>query len=99
MVKIELKALGEDSRIAESELRAKQEKIRADVARGLLWLAGQVLATWPDLDKTGLRHRMGDYALIVRAVDKVLRTEGEKRLADEGEYLAHDVVEASPLAL
>ncbi|MDN5918673.1 MAG: hypothetical protein L0I76_26850 [Pseudonocardia sp.] len=99
MVKVELTPLNEGSRLAESELSARQEAIRPQVMRGLLWLAVQVLAAWPGIDKAGLAHRMGDFAIAVRCVDQVLGTTGEKRLAVDAQDLAADVVDASPLAL
>lgn len=99
MVKVELVALHEGTRLAESELAARQEKIRPQVTRGLLWLVVEVLKAWPDIDKSRLGHRMGDFAIAVRCIDSILKTEGEKRLTADSQDLAVDVVDASPLAL
>lgn len=99
MVRVELHPLDPGTRLAESALAGRQEAIRSQVTRGLLWLASRVLAEWPTVDQAGLGHRMGDFALAVRCIDAILGTSGEKRLADDVVDLADDVVDASPLAL
>lgn len=99
MVKVELIALDVRTRLAESELAASQDGIRLQVMRGLLWLTVEVLRAWPTVDKRNLSHRMGDFAIALRCIDRTLGTEGEKRLADDSQDLATDVVDASPLAL
>lgn len=98
MVTAELAALTEDTRLAESELAAKQEEIRAGVTRGLLWLASQVMREWPTIDKTKLPTRMGDFGIAVRCIDKILGADGESRLRADVQDLAAKVVESNILA-
>lgn len=95
---LELEALTAVKRIAESELAAVQNAARPTVTRGLLWLMTQVLALWPDINKDRLEHRMGDFAIIVRCIDKILGTEGARRLVEHAHDLAEDVIDGDPVA-
>lgn len=94
----ELEAITAGTRLAESELASRQEQARPTVNRGLFWLMSEVLKLWPDVDKTRLEHRMGDYAIIVRCIDQLLGTEGAARLVEHSRDLAEDVVDGDPVA-
>jgi hypothetical protein len=97
IVPTELEALTAGRRVAESELAAQQDAARPTITRGLLWLMSEVLKLWPDIDKQSLEHRMGDFAILVRCIDKILGTEGSKRLVEHSRDLAEDVIDGDPI--
>jgi len=98
MVPIELEALTEDRRMVLSDLREAQAAARPGITRALLDLTVEVLALLPIIDRTRLTHRLTDFELVLRCVDKVLGTDGAARLTQVADDLAEDVLEADPVA-
>lgn len=98
IVSIELEPIGEHERLPDSTLRARQDAVRVIVTRGLLWLLGAVLEVWDDVGEDNLPHRAGDFARVVRCVDKIMGTCGEDRLRASNRDLAEDVVDGNPVA-
>ncbi len=98
MVRVELDALDAARRVALSELRAAQHAALPAITRALLDLAVDVLRAWPDVDRTGLNHRLTDFLLVLRCVDAVLGTKGAERLMEVADSLAGDVIDADPVA-
>jgi hypothetical protein len=98
MIRIEMEPITEANRLAESELKDKQEAARPYIMRGLLNLTSQIMGEWPSVPKDRLPHRMGDFAIAVRCIDRILSTTGERRLREEAQDLASTVVEGDTLA-
>lgn len=99
IVPIELEGLDSDRRKALSDLRAEQERARPLITRALLDLTSDVIRLLPDISRENLVHRMTDFNLVLRCVDKVLGTTGESRLVDRSADLADEVLDADPVAL
>ncbi len=98
MVRVELDALDSGRRTALSDLRAAQDEASPRVMRALLDLAVDVLAVWDEVDRKDLTHRLTDYLLVLRCVDRVLGTTGTIRLTEIADELAGDVLDGDPVA-
>jgi hypothetical protein len=98
MVRVELQAMTTERRLVLSDLRAAQDAARPAITRALLDLLVEVLALLPVINRTGLTHRLTDFELVVRCIDKVLGTEGAARLGQVADELAGDVLDADPVA-
>lgn len=98
LVKLELAPLDVSSRMALTDLREAQTLALPGITRALLDLAVQILAALPVIDRTRLTHRLTDFELTLRCIDKVLGTSGAKRLTEVADDLAADVIDADPVA-
>lgn len=98
MLRVELTAMDPERRLVLSDLREAQDEARPGITRALLDLTVEVLRLLPIIDRTRLTHRLTDFELVVRCIDKVLGTEGATRLGQVADELAGDVLDADPVA-
>ncbi len=98
LLRVELAPLDPERRLALTDLRDAHERALPSITRALLDLAAEVLRLLPIIDRSGLTHRLTDFELVVRCVDKALGTDGAARLATVADELAEDVLEADPVA-
>lgn len=98
LVRLELPAITADNRRALADLQAEQDAAAPFIMRALLDLAVDVLRELPTIDRASLRHRLTDFELVVRCVDKVLGTQGAGRLALQAGALTEDVIDGDPVA-
>src|SRR5260370_13052893 len=97
MVRVELAPIPDGSRLADDEVVARGRAARAAALGALLDVVAAVVLQLPDVQLSQL-PRMADYARILRAVDKVLGTDGlSTYLATRG-ALARDAVDGDPVA-
>lgn len=98
IVNLALQPLDAGNRLAESELKARQDAARPKLTRFLLDLLVRVLDALPNQTSAGLTHRMGDFELILRCLDDLLDSDGAARLHEQALELAASVLEADPIA-
>jgi len=98
MVQINREPLNPDQRMVLSDLTKRQDDARPRILHALLDLTRDILALLPAIDRHNLTHRLTDYALIVRCIDKLLGTDGERRLTAIATELAEDVIEGDIVA-
>ncbi len=99
MVRVELHGLTPTNRRVLSDLREAQRQSLPGILRALLELTAKVIALLPVIDRTGVEHRLTDFAVVVRCLDKVLGTSAADRLLAVAADLAEDVLDADPVAL
>ncbi|MGI5214950.1 hypothetical protein [Plantactinospora sp. CA-290183] len=99
IVPVELESLDVEHRRAMSKLTKEQDEVRPTIVRGLLELTAAVIRMLPTVDDTRLTHRMTDFLLVLRCIDRILDTSGEARLIERSAELAGDVLDADHVAL
>jgi hypothetical protein len=94
---VELERIPEDRRRLDADLAAAWTAVHPRVFGALLDLVSKVQATLPSVT-LDLLPRMADFALIVKAVDQLLGTNGLKTYTSQRGSLAAEVVDSDPYA-
>lgn len=97
LLAVELERIPDTGRRLESEMNARWADVHPRVLGALLDLVSKVRTILPTVTLDRL-PRMADFALVLKAVDQVLGTDGLATYNDQRGHLAAEVVESDPVA-